>query len=168
MARGLKVLISESEGLYYLCRENKGADLRLCFHICKKADFSLRGSSSERIALFLYDSNETRKQKTVSLKMLYKNSDDSCCFVLLLLNIPVNSYGHVKMVTPHFTDLLPNIEMTDTPYPAIKHSSSKRLQCICRGSPTYHLSWAGSGTLSSYSVLSLQICVKVLCSPTIS
>ena len=39
--------------MYYLCSENKGADqlrgyreadLRLCFHICKKLVFSRRGS----------------------------------------------------------------------------------------------------------------------------
>ena len=39
----------EVEGLYYLCSENKGADhlrsnlaadLRLCFHVCKKQVFS--------------------------------------------------------------------------------------------------------------------------------
>ena len=34
------------EGLYYPSSENKGADLRLCFRICKKPDFSQRGSSS--------------------------------------------------------------------------------------------------------------------------
>ena len=48
MARGLEVRIQEVEGLYYPCRENKGADqlrgyreadLRLCFRICKKAGF---------------------------------------------------------------------------------------------------------------------------------
>ena len=48
MARGLKFRIQEVEGLYYLCSENKDADqlrgnreadLRLCFRICKKADF---------------------------------------------------------------------------------------------------------------------------------
>ena len=41
------------EGLYYLCSENKeadqlpsyyAADLHLCFHICKKMVFLLRGS----------------------------------------------------------------------------------------------------------------------------
>ena len=43
MARGLKFGIEEVEGLYYPCRENKGADQlrsyceadrRLCFSIC--------------------------------------------------------------------------------------------------------------------------------------
>ena len=43
MARGLKFRITEVEGLYYLCSDNKGADqlrgyreadLRLCFRIC--------------------------------------------------------------------------------------------------------------------------------------
>ena len=45
VTRGLKFGISEVEGLYYLCSENKGADqlrgyhtsdLRLCFRTCKK------------------------------------------------------------------------------------------------------------------------------------
>ena len=53
IARGLKLLIWEEEGLYYLGSENKGADqlrahreadLRLCFGICKKPFFSQRGS----------------------------------------------------------------------------------------------------------------------------
>ena len=36
MARGLKFWISEVEGLYYPCSENKDADqLRLCFHMPK-------------------------------------------------------------------------------------------------------------------------------------
>ena len=44
MARGLKFLIKKVEGLFYLCRENKGADqlcgchtadLHLCFRIIK-------------------------------------------------------------------------------------------------------------------------------------
>ena len=48
MARGLKFRIKKVEGLYYLCRENKGADqlhiyfeadLRLCFRICKMLVF---------------------------------------------------------------------------------------------------------------------------------
>ena len=55
MARGLKFHIKEVEGLNYLCGENKGADqlcgyreadLRLCFHICKKPVFSRRGSNT--------------------------------------------------------------------------------------------------------------------------
>ena len=59
MARGLKLRIKEVDGLYYLCSENKGADqlhgqlhvyreadLRLCFRICKKPVFSLRGSNN--------------------------------------------------------------------------------------------------------------------------
>ena len=45
IARCLKFRIKKVEGLFYLCSENKGgnqlrgyreADLRLCFHICKK------------------------------------------------------------------------------------------------------------------------------------
>ena len=36
MDRGLKFRIYEVDGLYYLCRENKGTELilRLCFRIC--------------------------------------------------------------------------------------------------------------------------------------
>ena len=57
MARGLKFHIQKVEGLCYQCSENKGADqlcgyrkanreadLRLCFHICKKPVFLRRGS----------------------------------------------------------------------------------------------------------------------------
>ena len=36
MATGLKFRIEEVEGLYYLCSENKGTDLHLCFHISKR------------------------------------------------------------------------------------------------------------------------------------
>ena len=41
IARGLKFLTYEVEGLYYPCSE---ADLRLCFRICKKPVSSRRGS----------------------------------------------------------------------------------------------------------------------------
>ena len=53
MARGLKFRIKKVKGLYYLCSENKGADqlrgyreadLRPCFHRCKKPVFSRRSS----------------------------------------------------------------------------------------------------------------------------
>ena len=44
MARGLKFRIYEEEGLYYPCSGNKGADLRLCFRICKKPVFPRRDS----------------------------------------------------------------------------------------------------------------------------
>ena len=49
------------EGLYYPYSENKGADqlrgyreadLRLCFRICKKPDFSRRGSFNVGYCLF--------------------------------------------------------------------------------------------------------------------
>ena len=40
MARGLKFQILKVEGLYYLYSENKGADMRLCFRICKMLVFS--------------------------------------------------------------------------------------------------------------------------------
>ena len=53
IARGLKFRISKVVGLYYLCSENKGtdqlrgADLRLCFRICKTLVFSWCGSYSK-------------------------------------------------------------------------------------------------------------------------
>ena len=49
MARGFKFRIKIEDGSHYPCSENKGADhlrgyreadLRLCFHICKKPMFS--------------------------------------------------------------------------------------------------------------------------------
>ena len=52
MARGLKFGIYEVEGLYFLCSKNKSADqlrgdrsadLRLCFHVCRKQVFSWCG-----------------------------------------------------------------------------------------------------------------------------
>ena len=53
MARGLKFGTWKVEGLYYLCSENKDADLRLCFRICKTLVFSQRGS-------YLFDLVEKR------------------------------------------------------------------------------------------------------------
>ena len=41
---------------------------------------------------------------------------------LLLLNVPVKSYGHVGTVTSDFVGHLPNIEMNDTSSPAFKGS----------------------------------------------
>ena len=35
IARGLEFQIQKEEGMYYLCSQNRGADLRLCFRICK-------------------------------------------------------------------------------------------------------------------------------------
>ena len=44
MAKSLKFRNKEDEELYYLCSENKGADLRLCFCIGKSLVFSSSGS----------------------------------------------------------------------------------------------------------------------------
>ena len=41
---GLSFWIMIEEGIYYPCSENKEADLHLCFRICKKLVFLLRGS----------------------------------------------------------------------------------------------------------------------------
>ena len=49
------------------------------------------------------------------------------CFVLLLLNVPINRYGHVGTIASYFMGLLPDIEMNDTPIPAINHCPSKQL-----------------------------------------
>ena len=35
MARDWKFWIKKEEELYYLCSDNKDADQRLCFHLCK-------------------------------------------------------------------------------------------------------------------------------------
>ena len=40
MTRGLKFWIWKEEELYYVCSENIGVDLRLCFRICKMLVFS--------------------------------------------------------------------------------------------------------------------------------
>ena len=63
MARGLKFLVYEVEGLYYLRSENKGADqlcgngtadLRLCFRICKTPVFSRRSSYVANCAITMF------------------------------------------------------------------------------------------------------------------
>ena len=43
-ARSLKIRIQEEEGFYYACSENKGADLRLCFRLCRFLVFPYSGS----------------------------------------------------------------------------------------------------------------------------
>ena len=43
------------------------------------------------------------------------------CFVLMLLKVPVNSYGHVGTVAYDFDN-----EMNDTPSPAVQHPQSKQ------------------------------------------
>ena len=57
-------------------------------------------------------------------------------FVLMLHNVPVNSYGYVGSVAYNFMGLLPYIEMYDTPSPAIQYLPSKQLRLICRDGPT--------------------------------
>ena len=69
------------------------------------------------------------------------------CFVSLLLNVLVNSYGHVGKVTFDTVELLTGIEMNDTSSLAIKHCPCKQLWLI-RDGPTCHLSWEGIGLLS--------------------
>ena len=49
---------------------------------------------------------------------------NSCllCFVLMLLNIPVNSNDHVWTVASDFVEIQPDVEMNDISSPAITHS----------------------------------------------
>ena len=70
MARGWKFCIQKVEGLYYPCRENKGADqvrgyreadLRLCFRICKKPVFSRRSSNNDRKGVIIETSLVVRQ-----------------------------------------------------------------------------------------------------------
>ena len=44
MTRNLKFRIYKEEALYYPRKENKGADLRLCFRIGENPVFACRGS----------------------------------------------------------------------------------------------------------------------------
>ena len=78
MARGLKFRIKKVEGLYYLCSENKGADqlcrhheadLRLCFHICKKPVFSRR--SSNKIVTENRDTKQQLESKPVNTHFMH-------------------------------------------------------------------------------------------------
>ena len=57
-------------------------------------------------------------------------------FVLIMFNVPVNSFFHDGTGTFHFGGLLPDIEMNETPSPAIKHRPSKQPRLICRDGPT--------------------------------
>ena len=49
----------------------------------------------------------------------------------MLLNVPVNSYGHVEAVASDFLGLVPDTETNDTSSPAIQHHPSKQLWLIC-------------------------------------
>ena len=51
-ARSLEFPITEEERFYYSCSEIKGADLLLCFHICKKW-FSLCSSKDTLLYLLI-------------------------------------------------------------------------------------------------------------------
>ena len=63
--------------------------------------------------------------------------------VSLLLNLPVKSYDQGGMVTSDFVGLFPNIEMNDTPSPAIKHCPRKRLKVYMqvRSAKPFVLGW---------------------------
>ena len=77
MARGLKFLIKEVEGLYYTCSENKGADqlhgyreadLRLCFRICKKKRFS---HAAHIRTLYFYDCNMSYVIPAATIRLMF-------------------------------------------------------------------------------------------------
>ena len=54
------------------------------------------------------------------------------CFVLLLHNVLVNSYGNVEMVTSGFVGLCPGIETKVSSSPVIKYYPSNITQtCPC-------------------------------------
>ena len=92
--------------------------------------------------MILYASTSVRSRVELSMTsgfgtigmQLYKDRCSSwiCLFILLLLNVPVNSYCHVGTVTSDFVGLLPDFEMNDTHRPAMKHRSSKRIKLIGR------------------------------------
>ena len=65
----------------------------------------------------------------------YLSQTRFCLFVFMLLNVPVNSYGHVGTVAFDFVGLLPDIEMNFTPSPAILPHPSKQLWLIRRDDP---------------------------------
>ena len=56
------------EGLYYLCSENKGAELCYCFHICKKQVFCGRGSFNFFIAVDCTNVTEPSMCKSYGVK----------------------------------------------------------------------------------------------------
>ena len=97
MAVGLKFPIYEVKGLCYLCSENEGAD-QLCSYCT--ADLRLHFSHMQKAGFLM-----TRlKYKTpITLRDWHH--------ILLLFNVPVNSYGNVGTVTSDFVELLPDIEM---------------------------------------------------------
>ena len=73
-------------------------------------------------------------------------------FVLLLLNIKVNSYGHVGTVTSAFVGLLTDIELNDTQSPAIKYRPVNSYGLYTR--TVQHTTYPGQAQLTSYQVLS--------------
>ena len=72
MARGLKFWIYKVEGLYYLCSENKDANQRLCFHVCKNQVFSayIKWTSLWENRLFAYAKTKTQISFAVTVKLI--------------------------------------------------------------------------------------------------
>ena len=73
--------------------------------------------------LNISDSSEVFGPAQIKVHIVFHSippSSNALCFVLLL-NIPVHSYGHVGMVTSNFVGLLLDTEMNDTLSPAIRH-----------------------------------------------
>ena len=88
IARGLKFRIYESEGLHYLCSENKGADqfrghreadLRLCFRICKKAGFLMTELICKHDRLAQLDSNPIQLLFQKKMKVMMIKDRTQCC-----------------------------------------------------------------------------------------
>ena len=86
MARGWKFWIYEVEGLYYPSSENKGtdqlrgyrgADLRLCFRICKTLVFSRRGSNK---IICLAGLNLSSTYFSYNVDIEYYETDDPTVF----------------------------------------------------------------------------------------
>ena len=87
---------------------------------------------------------------------------------------PSKQLRSCRDVTSNFVGLLPDIEMKWHLKPCMKHHPSKQLRLLWRGglTITYYSSWAGLGLISGLPVhkcqVSVQLCVEVPCSPSIS
>ena len=95
MARGLKFCIKEAEVLYYQRRKNKGAELRLCFRICKMLILSQGSSYVNNI----WASDDLRRIMRNSA-FVYAKADQRHCFsphckISLALDPKFQAYSHM-------------------------------------------------------------------------
>ena len=86
-----------------------------CSTIVAVSQAKNRSITEHRISLTVVKFLDLSKSRSSS-----PPSSDALCFVLLL-NVPVHSYGHVETVSSNFVGLLLDTEMNDTLSPAIKH-----------------------------------------------